>query len=84
MTIIKDDSWKIVLSLLFSGPGTEYSEYDVAPQRVSPELLGASQDGDWWQIKVPTSVSPDGTAWVSIDYATAYNTDQLPVPEPLE
>lgn len=67
-----------------SGPGTEYPAYGVAPPGASAQLLGASQDGDWWQIKVPTSVSPDGTAWVSTDYVTAYNTDQLPVPEPLE
>jgi hypothetical protein len=33
-------------------------------------------------IRVPTTVSPDGSAWVSVDYVNAYNTDQLPVPEP--
>ena len=67
-----------------SGPGTENPAYGVAPPGASAPLLGASDDGDWWLIQVPTSVSPDGTAWVSVDYVTAYNTDQLPVPEPLE
>ena len=67
-----------------SGPGTEFPAYGVAPAGSSAELIGASEDGEWWMIRVPTSVSPDGTAWVSADYVTAYNTDQLPVPEPLE
>jgi hypothetical protein len=36
----------------------------------------------WWMIKLPTTVSPDGSGWVSAEYVTAYNTDSLPVPEP--
>ena len=48
-----------------SGPGTEYPAYGVAPPGASVELLGASQDGDWWQIKVPTTVSPDGVTKIS-------------------
>ena len=67
-----------------SGPGTDFPSYGVAPAGSSAELLGASDDGDWWMIQVPTSVSTDGTAWVSAEYVTAYKTDQLPVPEPLE
>ena len=65
-----------------SGPGTEYPAYGVAPAGSSAEAIGVSPDGEWWMIKLPTSVSPDGTGWVSADYVTAYNTDQLPVPEP--
>ena len=65
-----------------SGPGTEYPAYGVAPAGSSAEAIGVSPDGEWWMIKLPTSVSSDGTGWVSADYVTAYNTDQLPVPEP--
>lgn len=67
-----------------SGPGTEYPAYGVAPPGSSAVLIGSSPDGEWWMIKVPSSVSPDGTAWVSADFVTAYNTDLLPIPEPLE
>ena len=67
-----------------SGPGTAYPAYGVAPAGASAVLIGSSDDGDWWLIQVPTSVSADGTAWVSAEYVTAYNTEQLPVPEPLE
>ena len=67
-----------------SGPGTDSPAYGVAPPGSSAELIGSSPDGEWWMIKVPATVSPDGTAWVSADYVTAYNTDLLPVPEPLE
>jgi hypothetical protein len=67
-----------------SGPGTEFPAYGVAPPGSSAELIGVSEDEQWWISRVPTSVSPDGTAWVFVEYVTAYNTDQLPVPEPLE
>ena len=65
-----------------SGPGTEYPSYGVAPPGSSAEIIGSSPDAAWWMIRVPTNISPDGSAWVSIDYVNAYNTDQLPVPEP--
>ena len=65
-----------------SGPGTESTVYGMATPGSSAEIIGVSPDGDWWMVKLPTSISPDGTGWVSAEYVTAYNTDQLPVPEP--
>lgn len=67
-----------------SGPGTEFPSYGVAPPGASAVLLGGSVDLGWWNIQVPTSVSSDGTAWVSAQYVNAYKTDQLPEPEPFE
>ena len=67
---------------LRSGPGTEYPAYGVAPAGSSAEAIGGGLDMGWWMVKLPTTISPDGTGWVSAEYVTAYNTDSLPVPEP--
>lgn len=65
-----------------SGPGTEYPAYGVAALGSSAEIIGVSPDREWWMIRLPTTISPDGTGWVSAEYVTAYNADQVPVPEP--
>ena len=50
---------------LRSGPGTNYLLLGtVAPGAVG-EVTGKSEDGLWWQVKVPTSFYAPGFAWVS-------------------
>ncbi len=65
-----------------SGPGTDFPSYGVAPQGSRTPVIGVSSDGAWWQISIPTSVAPDGQAWVSADYVYAYNTAGVPVTSP--
>lgn len=65
-----------------SGPSTEYPSFGVAPPGSTAQILSSSEDGEWWWVSIPTSISPDGTGWVSTEYVTTHNTDQLPVPEP--
>ena len=48
-----------------SGPGTNYPIYGVAPIGASAPVTGISPDGAWYTITIPTTYSPDGTAWVS-------------------
>ena len=73
-----------------TGPSTDYPVLGVAQTGASAEIAGVSQDGGWWQVKVSTSASPDGLAWVSGDYTYAVNTANVPVvaapppPEPVE
>jgi len=62
-----------------SGPSTDYPVLGVAQTGQSAEIAGVSQDGGWWQVKVKTSVSPDGLAWVSGAYTYAVNTANVPV-----
>jgi uncharacterized protein YraI len=62
----------------------------VAQAGASAEIAGISEDGGWWQVRVSTSISADGLAWVSGDYTYAVNTENVPVvtapppPEPVE
>ena len=65
-----------------SGPGTDFQSNGVAPFGSSAPIIGVSADGARWQISVPTSISPDGQAWVSAYYVTAYNAANVPVTSP--
>jgi uncharacterized protein YraI len=62
-----------------SGPSTDYPVLGVAQAGASAEIAGISEDGGWWQVRVSTSLSPDGLAWVSGDYTVAVNTENVPV-----
>jgi uncharacterized protein YraI len=64
-----------------SGPGTNYPILAVAPPGASAEVSGKSSDGAWWQVKIPTEVSPDGFGWVSADWVVTQNTESVPVVE---
>jgi uncharacterized protein YraI len=65
-----------------SGPGTQYPVYGVSSPGQSAEVTGVSPDYTWWVIRIPTSVAPDGQGWMSADYVTVYNTENVPVVQP--
>jgi len=67
-----------------SGPGTNYPIYGAAPAGASAPVTGISPDGGWYSITIPTTYSPDGTAWVSAGYVTLTGTTpaELPVVQP--
>lgn len=70
-----------------SGPGLQFPIYFVAPPGSTAEAVGISVDGQWYAIKVPTTVSGTGTAWVAADYVIPQNTAGLsimtaPLPPP--
>ena len=65
-----------------SGPGTQYPVYGVSTPGQSAEVTGVSPDYMWWVIRIPTSVAPDGQGWMSADYVTVYNTQNVPVVQP--
>jgi uncharacterized protein YraI len=66
---------------LRSGPGTEYLLLGTVAPGATGEVTGKSQDGAWWQVKVPTSFYSPGLAWVSADWVYTANTDSVPVVE---
>ncbi|MEJ2267313.1 MAG: SH3 domain-containing protein [Anaerolineales bacterium] len=49
---------------LRSGPTLEFPVYGTAPPGSRAEVLGESEDKDWWVLRMPTSLSEDGTGWV--------------------
>ncbi len=64
---------------LRSGPGAEYPVLAVAPSEATLEITGASQNGEWWQVKVPDSISPDGLAWVQMRFIQAEGAQSVPI-----
>jgi heat shock protein HslJ len=64
-----------------SGPGVDYPSYGLAKKGDKALILGVSADGAWWVIELPTYVAPDGRGWVSAEYATATNADNVAVIE---
>jgi uncharacterized protein YraI len=64
---------------LRSGPGTDYLLLGTVAPGATGEVAGKSQDGMWWQVKVPTSFYSPGLAWVAADWVVTANTDNVPV-----
>lgn len=61
-----------------TGPSTEYPVLGVAPQGRGGQVLGRSEDGRWWQVRVSTALAADGLGWVSGDFVIATNTENVP------
>ena len=60
---------------LRSGPGASYFRVGSLPLGTRAEIMGRNQDSSWWLV-----AAPEGLAWVSAAYVTAYDVgDTLPV-----
>jgi uncharacterized protein YraI len=66
---------------LRTGPGTNYTIVGVASPGATGEVSGKSQDGFWWQVKIPVEAVAAGVAWVSADWVTTSGTENVPVVE---
>ncbi len=64
---------------LRSGPGTEYPDIGVAAFEDTGNIIGISEDGQWWVIEVPVSVAEDGQGWVSAAWVETSNAAGVPV-----
>lgn len=62
-----------------SGPGTNYASYGIAQKGAQGEVIGISEDSQWWVVKLPTSVVGTGQGWVSADWVAVENAEGVPV-----
>lgn len=62
-----------------SGPGTGYPAYGVAAKGAKGEVIGVSEDKQWWVVKLPTTLVSDGMGWVSAAWVSTKNTENVPV-----
>ncbi len=62
-----------------AGPDTQYDILGLLPFGSTAEIIGRSEDQQWWQIRFDQA--SDGVGWVTADpaFATTTNTDNLPV-----
>ena len=63
---------------LRSGPTLEFPVYGVAPTGSRAEVIGQSEDSEWWAVRVPTSLASNGTGWVAKVYTAASNVAGVP------
>ena len=63
-----------------SGPGTNYASYGHAPTGTKGEVVGVSEDGDWWVVKIPVELVPVGQGWVSADWVLFENPNDVEIP----
>jgi uncharacterized protein YraI len=62
-----------------SGPSMQYPIYGVAQQGSTAEILGKSEDGSWWVVRLPTELVGAGQGWVSVDHTQATDAESVPV-----
>jgi uncharacterized protein YraI len=57
-----------------SGPATNYPAYGIAPAGSTGLIIGKSEDGQWWVVRLNPSNVGVGYGWVSAQYVTTANT----------
>lgn len=60
-----------------SGPDLKYTKIGNIKKGESAEVIGVSDDKNWWLIKLPGTKNVQG--WIARDYVMARNTDNVPV-----
>jgi heat shock protein HslJ len=60
-----------------SGPGTNFPVIGVAREGDTATIVGRSQDSRWWVVEAPSL--PGGQGWVSANFVSATNADDVPV-----
>lgn len=63
---------------LRSGPTLEFPVFGVAPTGAKAEVLGRSEDDEWWAVRMSTNIAKDGMGWVPKLYTNAVNAGSVP------
>ncbi len=64
-------------TVIYSGPGEDYVVYSAFSGGKSAIVTGKNEDGGWWAVSVPPA--PDGNGWVSAEWVTVTDADNVPV-----
>ena len=60
-----------------SGPGINFEVISLLGLGQKAGVVGKTPDGSWWAISISTA--ENGRGWISADYVTPENTDEVPV-----
>src|SRR5512139_1936654 len=58
-----------------TGPGTNYPAYGLVPYAKTGRVIGKSEDGKWWVVRLDPAKVSAGYGWVSGDYTQASNVE---------
>jgi uncharacterized protein YraI len=56
-----------------TGPATNYPAYGIAPAGTSGRVIGKSEDGQWWVVRLNPEKVGAGYGWVMAEYTQASN-----------
>jgi heat shock protein HslJ len=59
------------------GPDTVYPVIGIAPFMSTLEVVGVSEDGTWWAVRLPGA--PNGRGWVADEFVEVENAGNVPV-----
>jgi len=62
-----------------NGPGANYPAYGIAPAGTTGRIIGVSQDGAWWVVRIDPAKVGSGYGWVMAQYISASNTQGVTV-----
>ena len=62
-----------------SGPGSYYPAYGIAPVGSNGRVIGVSQDGLWWVVRLDPKNVGLGYGWVAAAYTSSSNTEDVMV-----
>jgi uncharacterized protein YraI len=62
-----------------SGPAATFPAYGVAPAGLTGRVIGKSEDGLWWVVRLNPQNIGAGYGWVETQYTTALNVEGVPV-----
>jgi len=60
-----------------SGPATNYPAYGIAPLGSTGRVIGKSEDGQWWVVRLNPQNINVGYGWVMAQYTQASNVDNV-------
>ena len=60
-----------------SGPAENYPAYGVASANTTGRVIGKSEDGQWWVIRINPELIGEGYGWVMVVYTQASNVDNV-------
>ena len=64
-----------------TGPATNYPAYGIADAGSSGRVVGKSEDGQWWVVRLNPEQVGAGYGWVMTQYTQASNVDNVQVIE---
>ena len=62
-----------------TGPTTDFPIYGIAPVGASARVLGVSEDGQWWVVRLNPENVGAGYGWVSAEYTQPTNVEGIQI-----
>lgn len=62
-----------------AGPGDTFPAYGIAPAGSAGRVIGISEDGLWWVVRINPEIVGTGYGWVLVEYTQTINTEGVQI-----